>query len=122
MALHKQHRELLFGGDTVRLDLENYEMGFGVVAKDCSEALFSYLLLDTPPRSAPGVYRFRGLAPDATYDVKLAWPSQINGYSRSILDVIEAAPVSGHALMTAGMQLPVLQPQSVLILHLRQVS
>ncbi len=122
VALHKKHRELIFDGDLFRLDSEDHEIGFGIVSRDRRQALFTYALLDTPPHSAPGRYRFRGLLPDELYAVTIAWPQETRSYSTSILDVIAGAPVSGDALMEAGMQLPILPPQSILILHLQRAD
>ena len=120
IALHKKHRELLFGGDLHRLESSPQETAFGVVAADKAEALFSYAVTDTAKHSTPGRLRFRGLDPDMLYAVNVAWPLEPRTYSPSILDVLDKQPVSGAALMSAGMQLPVLDPQSVLIWHLHR--
>ena len=119
VALHKKHRELIFSGNLVRLDMTPYENGFGIVSGDQQEALFSYALTDTTPGSAPGRYRFRGLDPAQLYSIEVVWPPHPSSYSTSILDVIDGATFSGEALMNAGMQLPILTPQSVLISHLQ---
>lgn len=122
VALHKKHRDLVFSGDMVRLDMAEFESGFGIVAKDKRQALFSYALLDTLPHSAPGRIRFRGLLPDQLYAVNIVWPLEPRSYSESVLDVIDSAPVSGAALMNAGMQLPILLPESLLVFHLTHAS
>ncbi|MFT6958133.1 MAG: alpha-galactosidase [Halieaceae bacterium] len=121
VALHKKHRKLIHGSNLVRLDLHEYESGFGIVAPDQGEALFSYALLSGIPNSAPGRLRFRGLEIDARYEVNVIWPIAPKSYSKSILDVINGAIVSGDALMQMGMQLPIMQPQNLLIIHLRRL-
>ena len=118
VELHKKHRQLLFSGDLVRLETESFESAFGVVAQERDEAIFSYALLDSHPRSRPGRLRFDGLDPGQLYTVSLIWPGKIESYSESILDVIDGARVSGDALMNAGMQLPVLRPETLILLHL----
>eukprot|EP00903_Cladosiphon_okamuranus_P002613 g2611.t1 len=42
LALHKQHRDLIHSGDFHRLDTPDHVNAIGVVAKDRSEALFSW--------------------------------------------------------------------------------
>lgn len=122
VALHKKHRDLIFSGELVRLDMEKFENGFGIVSKDKQQALFSYTLLNTLPHSAPGRMRLRGLLPDNLYTLKIIWPLEPRSYSRSILDVLEAGVLSGAALMHAGIQLPTLPPESLLVFHLSQAS
>jgi alpha-galactosidase len=118
--LHKKHRKLIFAGDLVRLDMESCETAFGIVSRQRDEAIFSYALLDTHPRSRPGAIRLQGLQGDANYRVSIIWPREPQGFSTSILDVIDGATVTGDALMHAGMQLPVLKPESLLLIHLEK--
>ena len=120
VALHKQHRQLILGGELMRLDLPDYESGFGVIAQDKSEAMFSYALLDSPPNSAPGRFRFRGLEEDECYELNIIWPLSPRSVSRSTPELMAGAVISGDALMRIGMQLPVMQPQNLLIMHLRR--
>ena len=54
VALHKKHRKLILGSDLIRLDLHDYESGFGVISPDKEEAMFSYALLDGHPNSCTG--------------------------------------------------------------------
>jgi len=122
VALHKKHRGLIFGGNLIRFDMHDFESAFGIVSQNRREALFSYALLKTSPQSTPGRFLFRGLKRKAFYNVKIAWPLAPRSYSGSILDVIGDAPVSGDALMRAGMQLPIMQPETLLVFHLVQAS
>ncbi|MEH6609753.1 MAG: alpha-galactosidase [Halioglobus sp.] len=122
VELHKKHRELILGSNLVRLDLHDYESGFGIIAPDKREAMFSYALLSGIPNSAPGRFRFRGLEIDAQYEINVIWPLAPKSYSKSILDVINGAILSGDALMRVGMQLPIMQPQNLLIIHLQRLD
>ncbi len=122
VALHKQHRELILGSRLVRLDLHEYESGFGIIAPDKQQAMFSYALLDGHPNSSPGRFRFRELELDEHYEVNIIWPLQPYNYSKSIIDVINGAVVTGDALMRVGLQLPIMLPQSLLIFHLSRVA
>ena len=122
VALHKKHRKLILGSDLIRLDMPDYESGFGIVSPDKQEAMFSYALLDGHPNSSPGRFRFRALEIDAQYEVHVIWPLEPYYYSECILDHINGAILSGDALMRVGMQLPIMLPQTLLIMHLKMVE
>lgn len=122
VALHKQHRELIHGSDLVRLDLHDFESGFGIIAPDQRQAMFSYALLETQPNSAPGRFRFRGLQASDHYEVNVIWPLVPRSTSPSVLDVLNGAVVTGDALMRVGLQLPIMLPESVLVMHLKKVE
>lgn len=121
VALHKEHRQLIMTGDLVRLDLPDYENGFGIIAADGQEAIFSYALLTSHPKSAPGRYRFRGLQDHACYQLQCIWPEEPDTPSKSALDLVAGQVFSGDSLMRVGMQLPILKPESLLIFYLRLV-
>lgn len=121
VALHKKHRKLILGSELIRLDLHEYESGFGIISPDGEEAMFSYALLSGLPNSAPGRFRFRGLEIDDLYEINIIWPLEPKSYSASILNVINGAVLTGDALMRKGMQLPVMMPENLLIIHLGKV-
>jgi len=120
VALHKQHRQLIHRGDLVRLETQQFENSFGVVAANREEALFSYGLLASSPNTAPGRLHFRGLDADQLYRVNIIWPLQPSSSSASILEIINGSVISGDALKNAGLQLPIMQPETLLIFHLQQ--
>jgi alpha-galactosidase len=67
----KQHRALLLGGDLVRIDFPDLAWsGHGVVAKDGSEGIFSFVSLGRSDVSSLGRLRLPGLDPDRRYHVK----------------------------------------------------
>ncbi|MDE0785468.1 MAG: alpha-galactosidase [Porticoccaceae bacterium] len=118
VALHKQHRQLLHSGRLVRLDTLVSESSFGVVAADGAEAIFSYAQLDSLSHSVGGRLRFASLDQNSGYTVNVVWPLTPSSYSKSILDVINGAVISGDVLVNAGIQLPIMLPGSMLIFHL----
>ena len=68
-----------------------------------------------------------GLAADMIYRVRLVWPQDWRAVSGpSVVDALDllgdGALLSGDALMTVGMQLPLTLPQTVLLLHLQAES
>ena len=120
VALHKQHRQLIHSGELVRLDTQDFENSFGIVAEDREEALFSYTLLASSPNTHAGRLHFSGLNPDRLYTVDIIWPLKPSSSSPSILDRINGAVISGDALIHAGLQLPIMQPETLLVFHLQQ--
>ena len=127
VALHKQHRQLLHGGEVYRLDSSDAAANtMGVVAPDRSEALFVYARTGTAVESIHAPIRFSGLDPDRHYRLtspELAGPAQDRGakppswFSRSAGHV-EPPLITGRALMQAGIQPPILDPESAVMLHL----
>jgi alpha-galactosidase len=118
VALHKKHRQLIHSGNLVRLNTQSNENGFGIVAQDGGEALFSYAQLDSLSHSVGGRLKFIGLDSDCLYEVSIVWPREPKSYSTSILDVINGSVISGEALTNAGIQLPIMHPASLLVFHL----
>ncbi len=71
IAFHKAHRDLLHGGDLVRLDFPDESlMATGVVAADKSKALYSFAGVSTPTTSVRGRLRMPGLDPARRYRVE----------------------------------------------------
>lgn len=130
VALYKQHRELVHSGDLYRLQLPDYAHGFGIVAADKSEALFSYTLMRSHTASLPDQFRFAGLDKNALYRMDVIWPIQTGDFwpKESIfhmetnLPKLQGKQFSGAALMQLGKQLPRLAPQSSLLYHLKKVG
>ncbi len=119
IALYKRHRALLHSGNHVRIDTAAYKSALGVVAADKNEGLFSVAFLTGHPKTLPTQLRFAGLDDEARYCISLIWPQNWQPViSPSVMDVIEGACFSGEALMTAGLQLPLSRPETVLLFHL----
>ncbi len=123
VSLYKTHRNLLHSGKFHRLDTPDFMNAVGVVSQDQSEALFSWAILHTNPHTVPGQARFTGLNPDKTYWLQLIWPQ--NWHSRTSPSITEAADLAGNgcafsgaALMSAGLQLPQVFPETVFLFHL----
>lgn len=110
IALHKRHRALIHSGRLVRFDTAVPLDAFAIIANDAGEALASCAMPASHLHLLPGNLRFAGLDPDRLYDVSLVWPMGMNG---------PAARATGEALMTLGLTLPRLMPQSVTLFHLR---
>ncbi|WP_327277494.1 alpha-galactosidase [Streptomyces sp. NBC_01224] len=115
IGLYKRHRALLHTGRLTRVELPDGLLAHGVVARDRSEALFSYAQLDdivpVPPR-----LRIPGLDPDQTYSASLITPAD-----PSVTWEVTGVQASGAALGALGLPGPARAPQSAALVHLRAV-
>jgi len=104
IARYKRWRELLHGGEVVRADLPDPAFALhGVVVADRAEALFCFVALATSAGERPGAVRLPGLDPDRVY--------RVEGLDRDVT-------LSGRALASVGLQMPLLAPEHALLLHL----
>ncbi|GAA2654344.1 alpha-galactosidase [Streptomyces aculeolatus] len=113
IGLYKRHRALLHTGRLTRVELPDGLLAHGVVARDRSEALFSYAQLDeivpVPPR-----LRIPGLDPGRTYRASLVSPAD-----PSVTWEVTGIQASGAALGALGLPGPARAPQSAALVHLR---
>ncbi len=110
IALHKRHRALIHKGRLVRFDTPDHLTAFAMIAADAGEALASCAMPASHLHLLPGQLRFAGLDPNRLYDIIPVWPITIDTSSLR---------ATGEALMTVGLTLPRLMPQSVIVYHLR---
>ena len=123
IAVHKAHRALIHNGDFQRLDTPDYLNVVGVVSADKQEALWSVAFLKGHPATLPDRLYPVGLNLDGRYRIRLIWPTDWHSVSgSSVVDALDpkgkGTVISGGALMTVGMQLPLTGPQTVLIIHM----
>ena len=121
IAVHKRFRPLLHGGDTVRFDTDPAYVAHGVYAGDRSEGLVSFAVVATAPSLTPPPLRLRGLDSARRYRVvDVALPGGHRGPRRgtSPLDVT----LTGAQLAGAGLPLPPLHPEHLILLHVHDVS
>lgn len=125
IALYKEHRELIHGGELVRLDGLAWQNAIGVVSRDRRSALFSYCQLESHDEVLPGVLRFAGLDATLRYRLRLIWPASDCTPTPQALEnsglTGDGYEVSGEALVKAGLQLPLLYPQTCLVFALDSV-
>ena len=70
IELFKQHRELLLGGDLIRMQLPDPSLDLhGVVAADRSRGIFGFTTVGRSEVVSPGRLRFAGLDPQRRYRV-----------------------------------------------------
>jgi alpha-galactosidase len=119
----KEHRALVAHGTTVRLDLDESVWVHGVVAPDRREALFAVVVRDRPATWPPGRVALAGLDPDLTYRIEPVGPDAGAG-SATTRPAWWATGLTlpGAALMSAGFQLPALDPDHAALVHLTEVQ
>lgn len=92
-----------------------------VLAPDHSEALAALAMLETLSTPFPNRYRFIGLDADRHYELKLLWSGDLRPNQKNHKDGLTDTHWSGDWLMAVGLSLPILQPESLLIYHLKAI-
>jgi alpha-galactosidase len=123
IMLYKEHRMLLHSGDFYRLDTPDYLNAVGVVSPDQGSALWSVAWLASHPKTRPSFLSLRGLDPGRRYHMRLILPQNVQEVSSpSVIDALnlngDGCILSGDALMKVGLQLPLVKPETLLLLHL----
>ncbi|MBO6503206.1 MAG: alpha-galactosidase [Kordiimonadaceae bacterium] len=121
VALYKKHRGLLHSGNFVRVEAAPYANACGVVAKDQTEALFSYAMVASRASASPEVLKLPGLSDMASYRFELAWPLDDDRVTIGEWQHLKGQTYSGRMLSQVGVQLPPILPESALIIHLKAV-
>ncbi|MBY8339721.1 alpha-galactosidase [Streptomyces spinosirectus] len=128
-ALHRELRPLLHGGRTVRADLaDEATLLHGVVAHDGAAALYCWARLATSPEGQHGRVQLPGLAPEATYLIRVRTETGLPSFHQvagpawlsTALDGRLALP--GSVLTVAGLPMPNLNPGQALLLELRRTE
>ena len=122
VSMHKAHRALLHGGRTVRIDVEDAAVSaFVVVDPDQDEAIVSVSQIATSRGLPVGPIRIPGLDLDGTYRLeRLALDERRLGMAKQQPAWLEGVEISGRQLAVAGLPMPILNPETALLLHLRR--
>lgn len=126
IATYKRFRHLLHGGKTHQLTIraEAGRGGHGVVAPDKTEALFGVVQLAPSRLRISQPVRLPGLDQEATYRLALAGaPPPFVDFDtpglRSLADGNLSVPAA--LLHNVGLQIPILPPETALLMHLQRV-
>jgi alpha-galactosidase len=121
---HKRFRPLLHSGTMVRGDTALDEVAVtGIVSQDATEALFSLSLLARPSTWPPGLVHLPGLDPLVRYAVgQVGGPSSFSDPSTTPSWQSGSCVASGRILGAAGIQVPLLQPEQSVLVHVKAVS
>jgi alpha-galactosidase len=130
VSLHKRFRQLLHTGDVVRFDAhadgvdatsQPVAHAHGVYAADRSEALVAFVQMRSGTSLVPPPLRLPGLEPDRVYRVEavhLPRTGRAPGRTQPAW-LSTGISLTGTQLAAHGLQLPVLNPESAMLLHLR---
>lgn len=122
IALHKQYRDLLHSGRGFRIDPADRNQNiYGVESED--EMLITVCQLAMPDHALPSPLRISCADVNARYHVKLVEMPQ------TCLQLMKQQPkwldktltLSGDNLKEIGLNLPILDPESALIVHLQKL-
>ncbi|GIE94305.1 alpha-galactosidase [Paractinoplanes rishiriensis] len=122
VAFYKEVRGLLHTGTLVHADLANpaYHLT-GVVAADRSDALYAVIATATSASYPPGTAALPGLDPDRVYQVRPQPPGDTADGNAAAWGAAlpwataQGVRLPGRALATAGLRLPVLYPDRVML-------
>lgn len=128
IALHKRYRSLLHTGTYWRVDMADPNLlAQGVVSEQQEQALFSVTQLDMSDYTLPGYLRVPGLRADATYRIELVDAPDITPVSEGGHSMRQLPPwmssstlASGAWLMQAGLALPLLDPETAILVSFTQ--
>jgi len=120
IALHKQHRELLHGGLTVRFDLDDdTALAHGVLRAGRREALLAYVQMRTSPWLVAPRWRIHGLDPERTYTVTHVPLGRLGGIGHTLPEWMNSPlRCTGRELAVVGLQPPSMWPESGMLVHL----
>lgn len=124
VAMHKAHRHLIHSGTVWHVDAADPGLHIaGVVASDRSEALYSVAQLLVARNATPERLRFPGLDHESSYDVSLilladSTLGKATYQPEWTRTGVEAVP--GDVLESFGLQLPALDPESAVLVHLQK--
>jgi alpha-galactosidase len=122
IALHKQYRHLLHGGRSFRIDPADKNQNIYGVESD-NEMLITVCQLAMPDHALPSPLRISCADINAKYQVKLVeMPQtsfQLMKQRPKWLD--KTLTLSGDNLKEIGLTLPILDPESALMVHLQKI-
>ena len=121
IELHKKHRGLLHDGRVVRYDHGDPAVtAHAVIAQDQGEALVSFAQIATSDSLGTGALRINGLASTRRYQVHLVDIEPGRAWGKALRQpgwVDAELELTGDQL-AAGLQMPILDPESAIVLHL----
>lgn len=119
--LYKTHRQWLNDSTYWQLPVSHKQLvASGMVAQSKSQALFSIVLQDSLNMTRPGYQRLRGLDPKTRYRVTLSSDNidQFKPFNKVMPQWCSTSIVtSGELLSCIGLSLPVMPPQSAVLVH-----
>ncbi len=124
VALHKDWRSILHSGRVLRQVLEDGRaLLFGILAQDLTKAMVSYAVMEQTRDALTAPLRLPGLDPDRFYRVCACnQPSNPGRRMKNMPDALfdGSLILSGRAIAGSGIQVPVLDPDTALLLQITE--
>ncbi|MCG7588138.1 alpha-galactosidase [Photobacterium sp. OFAV2-7] len=123
IQLHKQLRPLLHSGDAIRLSTDDdAHLAHAVIATAQDKAVVLVAQLSMPTNSLSSTLRIPGLNKDKLYSISLL------DYPENFHDIVNLQPLwtkepvvaSGEWLKKAGIAMPILDPESAILIGLKE--
>ena len=125
LNLYKRYRGLVHSGNLFRIDTTDKGQNiYGVVNSEQTQALFAIAQNDFPCNMIAGKLRINYLDSSHLYTVKLLNAQENTGYlmKKSVPLCVEELVLSGKIIAEIGIQLPIMHPQSILLMLIEQVN
>ena len=123
--LYKQYRSLIHSGDFIRLNtIDSGQKIYGVVSHDRSQALLAVAQNGFPVNQISAKLQLPYLNPDKNYQVRLLNQQENTGYlmKKSVPLCRGELCLSGNLIANIGIQLPIMHPQSILLIVFEQTD
>jgi alpha-galactosidase len=122
IAFHKQHRDLLHSGVVVHADVPEAAVRLeGVVAAAGEEALYAFSVVERPRTWPVGRIGLPGLDDTRTYSVSAVFPADERPGGAQPPWIAGDVVLSGRVLRLLGLEMPSLDPDRSVLLHVRAV-
>ena len=123
IALHKSVRALMHSGDHFRCDTDHKAtQAWGVVSQDRNEAIFMYSQRDMAEFALAAPVKIPGLSAEKSYQLEVLENSSSDIYMKQCPPwMSEATVMNGALLAQVGLMMPVLQPESALLVKIEAV-
>ena len=125
LTLYKRYRPLLHSGDYYRIDsLEKGKNIYGVVSKSQDEALFCITQNFIQERMLPFPLKLNMLEKNANYLLSVINSQENTGYlMKKTAPIMELKDIilSGEILEKIGLTLPIMHPETTLLIHLIKI-
>ena len=121
MARYKEHRDLLHHGDVVRIDHpDEHAIVHGVLSADRRCGLVAYAQLTTAQALAPAAVRVPELTADTSYRITTICDGGpiARRLNKPTVSGLDGLVLTGRQLAAHGVHLPVVPPESVVLLRL----
>ncbi len=127
VSYYRANRDLLHSGRMVRIEQpDDTTFVHGVVAPDCSRAIFAFVALRAMKGTKPTAFRLTGLDADASYRVRFVEPAGAPQYIHQKFPAwmlsADGVTLTGAALAAVGLRPPLLAPETAFLVEVERLE